>query len=74
MDQHHYGNCLHNIAWLRAHHGLNRVQMARLLHISVATLRRIERGDETVVLRGSVAFYIEKEFGVKPADLFRKWL
>ncbi len=65
---------LHNIAWLRARHGISKRRMCRLLHIGAGTLERIERGELPPQLTIDVAFYIEKEFGVKPADLFRKWL
>ena len=74
MDEYSYGTCLRNIAWLRAHHGLNRVQMARLLHVSIATLRRVESGDETVSLSGSVLRRIHDEFHIPPAALFGKRL
>ncbi len=74
MSEYSYTVCLRNIAWLREQRGLNRVEMARLLHVSVATLRRIESGDETVAVSGSVLYRVAEEFHVSPADLFRRRL
>ena len=43
-----FQNIGHNICYLRRSHGLTRKEMAAVLEISTNTLRRIERGDQTV--------------------------
>ncbi len=74
MGEYDYGVCLRNVAWLREQHGLSRVQMARLLRISMATLHRIESGDQTVAVSGKVLYRIAERFHIAPADLFRRRL
>ncbi len=55
---------------LRRQHGLSQKKMAALLHISVASLRKLERGE---MPRISVVlfFHVQDVFGISPADQLR---
>lgn len=37
-------NFLHNIAWLRQHYGFSKRKMAKILHIGIPSLNKIESG------------------------------
>lgn len=67
-------NAAHNIKWLRTENNLTQIAMAKLLKITPASLRRIERGDFPERLRVMVPFRISVQFDIKPADLFSKRL
>ena len=61
---------LHNIVWLRKHYQLSKKSMAKLLHISVATLNQIECGELPLGLTAEVTFYIYHCFGITVKDQF----
>lgn len=62
---------LRNIAWLRAQNGLSQKAMAKLLHIGVPTLKKIEAGELPPGLSSSIFFYVEDAFGIPPKDQFK---
>lgn len=74
MSDYSYETCLHNIAWLRAHHGISKRRMARILHIAVPTLDKIERGEKSMSLNGNMVHHISDEFHITPNVLFGKRL
>ena len=59
---------LSNIAWLRQHHKLSKKKMASLLHISVPTLEKLERGELPPYVRANIFFHIEDHFHLTPEE------
>lgn len=64
-------NFLHNIAWLRQHYGFSKRKMAKILHIGIPSLNKIERGECPERLSSRVAFYIRDYFHIPVPDLWR---
>ena len=59
-----------NIRILRRRYQLKKPQMARLLHISVASLSKLEEGEIPPRLSAEVIFFIYQHFQIKPTDMF----
>lgn len=64
----------HNVAWLRKQNGLSKKEMAKLLHIGVGSLNKIERGELPPLLRADVFFFIKLHFGLSPQTQLTQWL
>ena len=62
-------NFLHNIAWLRKHHGLSKKRMAEVLGVGVGSLNKIENGEMPSRLGVRVFLRIYAYFGIRPKDL-----
>lgn len=60
-----------NIKNLRAEKRLSKKEMARLLGIGVRSLSMIEDGKLPSRLDCRVLYRIHRQFGIKPAELFR---
>ena len=56
---------------LRRTHNLTQTQMAQPLHISTATLRKLENGSISPRLNCDVLVRLSKHFGVQIYELFR---
>lgn len=69
-----YGIFMENMAWLRKTHKLSRTEMAKLLHISVKSLDRMEQGEMPPRTSSKVLFRIQDAFGVHPAELLGRRL
>lgn len=67
-------NLLHNIAWLRKHHGLSNKKMAELLHISIPSLNKIENGVLPKRLSANVLFHLYNHFHLTPYELLTQRL
>ncbi len=65
---------LHNIAWLRKHNGLSQQEMAKLLGVSVLTIKKIESGTLPPRMRVSVLFRIQVHFGISASEQVSKRL
>ena len=59
---------VHNIAWLRRHHGLSKQEMAKQLHISPKTLDKLEAGEVPPKLSAKILIHVWNSFGVSMAD------
>ena len=59
-----------NVRYLRKRYRLTQTEMAKKLHIGIASLRALERGDFPPRLGVEVIFYIHKHFGVPPKRIF----
>ena len=59
-----------NVAWLRAHYGLSKKDMAKRLGVSVMTLAKIEKGQFPPRLHISVMYNIQRQFGVRISNQF----
>lgn len=53
-----------NMVYLRKKHKLSQRDMAKKLHIGVATLRKLEQGDIPKRLRTEILWYIYKNFNI----------
>lgn len=64
-----------NIYYLRKLHNLTQREMARILGVSVGTLSRLEKGDDTVRVYGRIVLRICERFGVTAEELLvsRMW-
>ena len=67
-------NFLQNVAWLRRHYGISKKRMAKLLHISLGSIDRMEKGDLPEEIDVSVLFYIQDYFGIPPQELLERRL
>lgn len=65
---------MHNIAWLRTHHGLTKIEMAKILGVSVKTLNKIESGVFPIQLGVSVLANVYFHFGLRPNVLLAQRL
>lgn len=65
---------LHNIVWLRKHHGLSKKEMANRLGIGLWSLNKIEKGELPPRLYCDVIFAVYRNFGISYADLLDKRL
>lgn len=65
---------LHNITFLRKHHGLSKRKMAALLHIGIPNLNKIESGVLPNRLSSAVLFHLEDHFHFTPKELLTQWL
>lgn len=65
---------LHNIVWLRKHHGLSKKEMAKLLKLGAKSMDQIESGHVPRRLGIENLFHIWKHFGVSLSDQFGKRL
>ena len=59
-----------NILYLRTHYGISRTSLAKLIHISVRRLRRIEDGDPSAKLYDFHLKRIARVFDVTIESLF----
>ncbi len=59
---------IHNIIWLRKHHGLSQKQMAKILHIGVKSLQHLEQGEIPSHLTLEIFSHIHRYFGICPYD------
>lgn len=59
-----------NIRVLRRQHKLKKEEMARILHISVSSLSKLEAGRIPPRLSVEVIFFIYQYFHIRPADMF----
>ena len=64
----------HNVHFLRQQHHLSQKQMAERLGISVYAIRKLERGSVSESITIDTVYAIYKQFGIKPADQFSKYL
>ena len=62
-------NLSYNLIWLRKHYGISKRQMAYLLHISVGSINKIERGELPPNLNVDFLFLILKYFHIRPNEL-----
>ena len=60
-----------NIRLLRAVLGLSKKEMARKIHISVASLNKLESGILPPRLCCDLIIYINWEFGILPSQMFK---
>lgn len=65
----YYGILMYNVAWLRKQHGLSKKNMAKLLHISVKSLERIEHREMPPKLSIRIVSHIQNHFGIHPKDI-----
>lgn len=65
-------NFCRNILWLRKTCGLTQKQMAKLLHISVRTLRQIEHGVLPQCVTVEILDHIRNLFGLMPSQVFEE--
>ena len=59
-----------NIRVLRHQHKLKKQDMARILHIGVPSLSKLEAGEMPPRLSTEVLFFIYDYFHIRPADMF----
>ena len=59
-----------NIKYIREREGLSQKEMAKALGIGVKSLVKLERGELPPRLDCMVVYYVHRNFGVKPAELF----
>lgn len=59
-----------NVKILREQHGLTKSEMARIMGVSPASLRRIEAGELPKHLSAGVALRLAGLFGLEPYQLF----
>lgn len=59
-----------NITWLRQHHNLTYRQMANIIHISVRSLKRMERGELPWTVDAESLLAIKYAFNVSAQDMF----
>ena len=57
-------NFCNNIKKLRAKHKLTKKGMAKILHIGVGSLTKIENGTMPKLLRADIFFYIHEKFNI----------
>lgn len=55
---------------LRVQNQLSQQEMAQKLRISLSALQKIEQGFPPLQMRCGMLLKIQKEFGIKPKDLF----
>ena len=67
-------NLIYNIIWLRRQSGLSKKTMARLLHIGVPTLDRIEAGQLPDHLQADILVHLADLFRVPIATLLEQKL
>lgn len=60
-----------NITFLRKKNNLTKTEMARVLHIGIKSLSRIENGEFPPRLSCEILFRLYSQFGVDPTDLLR---
>lgn len=65
---------LHNMAWLRRHHGLSLRQMAACLEIGVWSVKKIDRGELPPKLGAGIFQIVWERFGILPSDLIGMYL
>ena len=61
---------MENVRALRKRHGLSKEKMARLLHIGVGSLSKIESGQMPPRMTVEVVFNIQDHFRLSPESLF----
>ena len=64
-----YDIFMENVTWLRKTHGLSKTEMAKLLHISVKSLNRMEQGEMPPGTSAKILFRIQDIFDIHPAEL-----
>ena len=62
---------LYNIAYLRKHNGLSKRKMAKILHISTSTLKKIESGVLPPKMSANVIWRIKVHFDINPNEQFQ---
>ena len=65
---------LHNIRWLRKHHGLSKREMAKRLGIGLWSLNKIEKGELPPRLHCDILFAVQRVFGVSCEELLESHL
>ncbi|MBP3401679.1 MAG: helix-turn-helix transcriptional regulator [Clostridia bacterium] len=60
-----------NIKFLREKNNLTKTEMARMLHIGIKSLSRIEKGDFPPKISCLILFRLYYHFGISPTDLLR---
>lgn len=65
---------LQNLTYLRIQHGLTPKQMAKLLNISVRSMKRMERGELPLSVDADVLYSINDHFDVSPCEVLGKRL
>lgn len=71
MSDKEFQNFFENIRVLRAEKGLSKKEMAKRLRIGLHSLNLLERGVLPPRLDCLILYYIHREFGIRPAELFR---
>ena len=61
-------NFMHNVVWLRKHHGISKKRMSKLLGIGIGSLNKIERGEMPLRLKADGFINIHRNFGIRPND------
>ena len=69
-----YDILMENITWLRKTHGLSKTEMAKLLHISVKSLNRMEQREMPPRTSAKMLFRAQDAFGIHPAVLLSRRL
>lgn len=64
-------NFCENIKRIRSTNKLSKKEMAKYCGISINSLNKIEQGILPPKLSYKMVFYIHKNFGIKPKDLFK---
>jgi len=70
----YFETLLHNIVWLRKHHGLSKQEMAKLLKLGAKSMDQIESGHVPLRMGVNTLFQIWKHFGIPLSDQFGKRL
>lgn len=60
-------NVTQNLIWLRAHYGISKKKMSRLLGIGIGSLNKLESGIVPERLGVQLFIHIHKQFGISPA-------
>lgn len=63
-------NLANNIVRIRKEYGLSKKEMAKILGISIESLRKIEKGEIPLKMSVEVIFEIYDYFGITPKELF----
>lgn len=63
-------NFTYNVAWIRKKYGMSKKDMAEIMHVGVAGLSKLERGEIPKRMSLDVLFYLSDHFGI-PCD---NWL
>lgn len=67
-------NFVNNIIWLRKSNKLSKEEMAKIMHIDISLLERVEKGEGGDILEADVIYEIYEYFNIRPNDLMCKQL
>ena len=63
---------VHNITWLRTHYGISMKAMAKIMGISVQTLRKVEQGEKSKRINAEVLIKLCDYFQCHADELIRR--